>query len=471
MVRYISLLLLVIVVACQKNKNDSDFKANEAVLDQETYEACLIAKDLIYNQGSDYGVSCYDRYLHYSWKGQTEPANKQLQIASFNLWHLGDGTVPGKDIDLVASIMNRWDLVAALEIMKPSAQVKYGSHHKVNKSWWEYSQTDYDPEIIKSISISSPKYLELLNKLRLLDESWSLILSPSAMGSSVNHQELTGFYYRGSVVKPKVNSYCGGYACYLDLYGSGDKVARYPLVADFKSGDFSFTALAYHARFDSMKASDITPDIADDRILSELDFYDKNFNPDGALRAPMAQAFRFVELNVIMKEIDNLKNTISNPKIILMGDFNLEQTANNNNIWDEVLGSHKLYVEDLSSISETNRYASAYDHFVFDPDVVPECAGNQARTVDFTDSSDVPEFAQAWRERQLHINEIMSEEAACLKLKFNNKGVNRCMTELNLNKLYEKISTQLTYNEEKPYLHYKNMISDHLPVVLPCSWY
>ena len=410
-------------------------------------------------------VSCLEDYHHYAANHSTKPKSN-VKMAVFNLLHLGDGMAPGKDIGLLASIINRWDLVAGLEIMRASGSTKYGAHHKVNLEWWKFSKNPTDPSLEKHMSIVSPGYITLLQKLRELDDSWSLILTPYSAGPNTSHQELSGFYYRRAVVEPMKNSYCGGYACYMDMSGKEEKISRPPFVGNFRSGDFTFSAVAYHARFDSITGSALTKTKFKNLILSEIDYKHKKYNPEGEIKTSLEEIFRFVELKLVIEALDHVS---SQGRAILLGDFNLERTSANEEAWQEILGDYSLFGEELTSLSDINRYASAYDHILFNPNAVKECQGETVKRLDFTSSEEVPEFEMHWEDRNSHIRSLLREKEECVKLTHSQTRIAPCMSDTKLGEFEDKVRGQLEYNSKYPYAHYKFMVSDHLPVSMECK--
>ena len=202
-----------------------------AVTDKEDFERRVFYKEKCreikkYSVGSSFSVDCYHNYHHYNSKSYSynyssseARARKQLKIAEYNLWHPGSLRSGFKDIPLVAKIMNRWDVIASNELLPVIGRDEHNNNQVVEyiedslKLLSELGKTDGNEEQITIIKddlnrveklYRAPGYLKILNELRKLDRTWALILAPRGEASSPTHvQEMVGFYYRASVVRPK----------------------------------------------------------------------------------------------------------------------------------------------------------------------------------------------------------------------------------------------------------------------------
>ncbi|MEZ4872534.1 MAG: hypothetical protein R2827_09910 [Bdellovibrionales bacterium] len=185
-----------------------------------------------------------------------------LKIASFNLLHLGNLIAPFKQLDLIAEIMNQWDIVAALELKTLPRSSLIFSHNQrmldrldeiqnqMNRSQSPAQRDDLLSERKKIYeSYVFPGYLQLLFSLKELDPSWSLILTAEGQGQG-SQLELSGFYFRGSRVRSISTRACnhgrwGARACVMDVAaGDRDLISRPPFIAGFQFGDDKYTLYA-----------------------------------------------------------------------------------------------------------------------------------------------------------------------------------------------------------------------------------
>ena len=62
-------------------------------------------------------VGCFSNYIHYGPSSKTAKSNGVVRIAGYNLLHPGTSKALFKDYSLVAKIMNKYDVVAGLELL------------------------------------------------------------------------------------------------------------------------------------------------------------------------------------------------------------------------------------------------------------------------------------------------------------------------------------------------------------------
>lgn len=248
-------------------------------------------------------ADCNDMFHHYK-SSRTQPASAEdsgkVKIAGYNIYKLGVGETRYKDLDLTAKMMNQWDVIGAVEPQPALAEDKVDNENIIELLNEGKVTLDFAKEHYKT-----PTYLELLFRLRKLDRSWSMIVSPYGQSKNI---ELVAFYYRRSKVKPAHNAYCKKtkellkeqgavtkavvdsdsgnllphtttatlpgrslYGCYPRLAPEVEvNISRIPFMMTFKSGELKMTLAAGHLRFRA-------PSV---QVIKEM--LDTEFNPEGA---------------------------------------------------------------------------------------------------------------------------------------------------------------------------------------------
>jgi len=396
------------------------FLATEAfgTTDKEDFERRVFYKEKCkeikkYSVGRSFSVDCYHNYHHYNSKSHgynysasEARAQKNLRIAGYNLWHPGSLRSGFKDIAYVAKIMNQWDLVAATELLPVIGKDEENNNLVVEfleegpNLLKELMKSDGNEVQIKELKDNleqakslyrSPGYLKILFELRKLDKSWALMLAPRGEASKSSHvQELVGFYYRASVVKPIVNEHCDeystqydgkAYACIPNLKKEfmGRDVrkvfSRRPFVSSFESGNFDFTMVTSHVIFTS-------PD-EEDRMASILrpSFGVSTYEDLGTGITKETYA-RVAESKVIIELMNKLREFYYEEDVIYAGDMNLNYS---NGFWTDLLGEFpgsKIFVREETTISQprfhstgkpTDGVSNDFDHFIFDAKKSKEC--------------------------------------------------------------------------------------------------
>lgn len=384
---------------------------------------CLEISDFI---KSDYSVQCQYNYHHFNATAYKERYDREraieqqkVRIAGFNVLHPGMSKTRYKDYDQLARIIDQFDVVGATELL-PLVSDDLKNNKLVTRflkrapkeilKLREKIKSESDTKKIKELALKlesvesdlsrakklyrMPGYLEILHALHRLEngKDWALILSPRGEAArETDVQEMVGFYYRASKVKPKVNQYCRdirtegrGYpiACIplmgADMLGSDREniFSRRPFMAEFISGRFSFALLSAHVVFTSPREEDKMREILQSSF--GVDHYEQ-LGP-GANAANYA---RFAEVKSTLDFMRELRKKFNQKDIILVGDMNLES---DNPFWQHVLPAMpgaKLYVQEKTTLSdrryesdgtETNGVSSDYDHFIFDQQETNECA-------------------------------------------------------------------------------------------------
>jgi hypothetical protein len=381
----------------------------------------LCKMNIKFHTSSKFSVICANNYHHYNSKASSSyRGGTKVRIAEYNLLHPGMMNTQHKDYEILARIVNKWDVVGAVELVASLAEDRDHNERIVKflagyKSYVSKKKTALKAERAKSkpsktrIAILEkdikaindtykystklfrvPGYLLLLNELRKKDPSWALVLSPSGEAAkSSSTQELLGFYYRGRTVKPTINEYCNAIkksgdatptACFPKFDGKflgknqRHVFSRRPFMASFKSGNFDFALLVSHVIYsppsDTLGAS----------ILKSA-FGVTSYKSLG-IGVTKSTYARFAEVKVTLDFMEKYKRTYREKDLIYMGDLNLTLK---NRFWNTLLSNYKnqiLTVSQKSTIS--NQYANSsgvptggsrndYDHMIFDYYNSSEC--------------------------------------------------------------------------------------------------
>lgn len=385
-----------------------------------------------------YNIYCGKDFHHYNstaykkfYSRTAAIKNGKVKISEFNALHPGMGKSRFKDYKKVAQIINQFDIIGVTELISlMSADL---SNNKTVISFLETTpnlikdlkkqirsletsinnsrrnrtakkrelsllkkkllQIKEDMPDVKSL-YRTPGYLKILDELHKLrsGSSWALVLSPSGEGSATTPvPELTGYYYRSNIVKPKKNSYCKAIACTVKMNAEDmgedkrDAFARRPFMGEFISGKFSFALITSHVLFDEPNSIEVQETILR-KAFNVSDYRELGI---GASKDKYA---RFAEVKMTLDFIQSyIKTRGSQKDTIFMGDLNLEST---NKFWPKVLSSwkgSKLFVEGKTTVSkarfdkdgiDTFGKSSNYDHFIFDPKVTKECIKSSTKSID-----------------------------------------------------------------------------------------
>lgn len=447
-----------------------------------------------------YNADAYQKY--YSEK--TNTFHRKLQIGSFNLFQFGSKASAFKDLDIVARIINRMDVVAVSEIMPIMGRDLWHNEGIIKYLDKNPTASNAD-EVFEAFKL--PGYLNLLYRLKQHDRSWSLILSPTSQansGSSVS--EYIGFYFRASIVKPIEDEHClseyrntkGSYACFPSLGKSfmGDEYqsffSRRPFLGRFQSGNFDFALLASHVIYNPPS----------DKVERKK-LLNKFFNVDSVRDIPYVGVTsnnyaRLVEANLIMKMMNRYKSRYLEKDIIYAGDMNIN--ADNQYLigllWDF---SFDILIDQPTTISHrrflkngvrTNGYSEDYDHFLYDYSETSNECDNSGNTIDFfngfirqeiqskylirsgklADSTSEFDY-QVTSNGKRKMNQLIHDYRTRLQ---NTKAVKRGKFVYDNYKVEESVEmfrkrvfeTQL--KDDTYYRVYREIISDHMPIVMSC---
>jgi len=380
--------------------------------DQEKIEAsieeCLNVKNYIIK--NQFPTDCQASYLHFS-TDQTITKkglkNSDLVIANYNLLHPGTSKTLYKDNELVAKMMNEFDLISVQEVLSTIGRDKV-----VNDQILEFIQNapamiletkekikvttstrdlmllkeklaQLQKDIVEAPKLyRSPGYLKILVELKKLDSSWSLILSPrgdSALDGSV--EEYSGFYYRANKVMLVENPYCRDYerskgitpvACLVKLQANfmgkdfSSYFSRRPFLATFKSATKIYSLLTSHVVYNYSGSDEEKAD-----LLNNI-FNVENVNEIGA-GVDEVNFARFAEIKVIVDFMKRYKKKYSANNLIYSADTNLNYELDYWNTLVKELPDYVLKIKDPTSLStlktnskneETEGKANSYDHFL-----------------------------------------------------------------------------------------------------------
>lgn len=381
-------------------------------------QACQVIDALIVKK--QFKVECFSNYQHYGPTSKTAKSNGLLRIAGYNLLHPGTSKSLFKDYSLIAKIMNKYDVVAGLEILGTVGHDRVndesvlallrGSSQMVTDLKALKAKTnnsakiqEIDARIEKLVADTTkayslyrgPGYFKILMALKKLDPSWSLILSPrgdSALQGSV--EEMVGFYYRASSVTPASNPHCseykdedGGvpYACIINL-GSKfmgknhtQNFARRPFMGSFKSGSMKFSLVSMHVVFNFSG-----DEAAEKKLMTDVFGVETPGELGGGING--TNFARFAEVKLTLDFMNRFRKKYNDKNIMLVSDTNINA---NNTFWPEVLKSFpggSVLIDEATTLSPprytsdgkaTMGVANSYDHFIFDKTTFPGCDEGQ----------------------------------------------------------------------------------------------
>lgn len=381
-------------------------------------QACQVIDALLVKK--QFKVECFSNYQHFGPTSKTTKSNGLLRIAGYNLLHPGTSKSLFKDYSLIAKIMNKYDVVAGLEILGTVGHDRVndeavlallrGSPQMVSDLKALKAKTkdvkkivEIDVRIEKLLADTTkayslyrgPGYFKILMALKKLDPSWSLILSPrgdSALQGSV--EEMVGFYYRASSVTPASNPHCneykdedGGvpYACIINL-GSKfmgknhtQNFARRPFMGSFKSGSMKFSLVSMHVVFNFSG-----DEAAEKKLMTDVFGVETPGELGGGINT--TNFARFAEVKLTLDFMNRFRKKYNDKNIMLVSDTNINA---NNTFWPEVLKSFpggSVLIDEATTLSPprytsdgkaTMGVANSYDHFIFDKTTFPGCDEGQ----------------------------------------------------------------------------------------------
>jgi hypothetical protein len=509
-------------------------------------EQCLEIKK--YTVGK-MAVDCHYNYHHFNatavknYNQAKALQHGQVKIAGFNVLHPGMSKTRYKDYDLMAKMINNWDVIAATELLplvsddlknnQMVVRFMQNANSEIKKLENRLSKTKNEILIaelklqIESIKndlknvpnlYRAPGYLEILQALHKLPggKDWALILSPRGEAQKASDvQEMVGFYYRSSIVKPEVNAYCkevktanygNPYACIpnfgLPLFEKNKRnvFSRRPFLADFKSGNFTFSLLASHIIYNSPTEAKLMKEILN------LSFGVDDYTELG-IGADKGNYARWVETKVTLELMEKIRNRYPKKKLIYVGDMNLEA---NNRMWETVLPTFRgaeIFVTEPTSVSEglisksgpTNGLANNYDHFIFDPNDIKECDTRSAKAFNFYEGrygnqvrkkylvrNEDPRTGKITKDvaRYKEVEEEVLGPILKGKVKFETVGtkiINHAGKALRVLGIIEDTDKKQKFisgfrervlksqlSDKSYYTFYKQVLSDHLPISINC---
>jgi hypothetical protein len=520
------LILFLGLLSAQASKIDLFGRISDSQRVVIYKEECQRVSDWVIN--GRYKVDCFDNYHHYNSRSRKfynrEKLASQVKVGSFNLWNPGAKSTSFKDYSFLAKLINKFDLVAGLELL-PSVGKDYAHNSRVRKfiekgdlllekaretyernpsseNWNHLNKLESHLERAPKL-YRAPGYVQLLHELRKIDAGWSLILAPSGEAADENYvHEFSGFYYRAKNVLPKINEHCrefegkrGGspYACYPNLNEEfmgrsvRDVFSRRPFIGSFKSGSFDFSLIASHVIFNSPDS-----DGAMESILYPsfgISHY-RELQGAGVTKTNYA---RLAEMKVIMEFMQRLRGRYKEKDIIYVGDTNLESK---NPFWSRLfknnLPNDSLFIEDATTVS-VRRYRSNgtptrgesndFDHVILSKSHSKECLKKyKPRRHKFYRGS----FQAAFKAKYIvrSSNGFLSSEGRkkMLKLIKDKKAKLSSVETIKWNKIVKdkagldssidafKQRVFMGQLEDSSYYRvYKEILSDHFPISFQCQ--
>ena len=477
--------------------------------------------------GGTFHLNSHSASKYYSYEDAI--AQKEVKISAFNVYQSGSTRTEYKDYTLVAKVMNNWDLVGVTELV-PIIGIDDRHNQAIidllnkieqeglNPALGEEKSDNVEITIDQKVELLKkqyelPGYVKILLELQKLDPSWSLLLQgdeEGAAGATVH--ELAGYFYRAKVVRPIQNEYCYQFfkdkrkiqdfsACqpfYSEkFYGKNiaELVSRRPYMASFISGKFDFTLLLSHIIYNSPSDEDLRKKI----LQAAFGVDDYSVIGQGVTAETYA---RFAEVYHLINFAEKMKSAYTEQDIVIMGDLNLESS---NDYWNTLLSQFKglrLKIEGETSLSKsrtrsdgsyTHGTANNFDHFIFNPKDISQCAGDKnARIYNFLENSmssyidyhyvvrgddeyldpisDVImyDYREGGEQKQ---NNFVTSYLAEIKKKYtvkNNRIVPRYDLALKRDDLLRKLFSPQFYDRSY-YRVYQEVLSDHLPIFMQCK--
>lgn len=369
---------------------------------KEYLKKCLEIKK--YSIGRKYSVDCNIDYHHFNsravsnyYKKSNATSKGSFKLTSFNLLHPGSLRSSFKDYELIADMMNEWDLVSVLELLPVLG--RDNRHNDTVVEHFEKNSELLEDEKSSKGLYRAPGYIKILNYLRKLDPSWALILSPKGDAAEESHvHEMVGFYYRASHVKPIENEHCDefkfgkakAYSCIPNLrkdFMGNDRTevfSRKPFMGSFESGKFDFTLLASHVVYGSPDEPERMKEIL--KPVFGVDSYE-NIGI-GVSKQTFA---RWAETKTILDLMKKLREFYFEEDLIYAGDMNLESENKFFPILMKDYPGEELFIKDKTTLSqtrynsqgqETSGVSNNFDHFIFNRKNTRECLskGNRKTT-------------------------------------------------------------------------------------------
>ncbi len=486
-----------------------------AFASEKTY--CLEQKDV--SNGQFGSIGCHNSFHHYNdnavnryYSYQKAMAKRNVRVSTFNVYQAGSSKTEFKDYSIIATIMNNWDLIGAVELVSNT-----GENRRHNDSIYEaiellrenprLSSKEKNRRIsfLKS-QYALPGYLKILKELRKLDPSWALLLTPRADGSrNATVKELAGYFYRAKLVKPISNEYCenfvsnkNSYACYVNFdenfYGRNvsSLLSRLPFIGSFRSGRFDFSLVLTHTVY-----SPTSDDAFKKRILREA--FNVEDHTDLGFGVTSQTYHRFSEMKHLLNFVQLYKNSFKEDDVIIMGDMNLNSDEL---FWSEMLsdfGDMSLKVKEMTSLSRgleragdlTHGLSNNYDHFLFDDKTTFQCAGkNNFKAFNFMNNSIRHMINKKYLIRGEEVRDNSTYDYLISKsgkskvqtLRRYYKDTIESMYTVSRGEIVKRFSSATEKVEDLDrkiffpqlfkksyYRYFKEVVSDHLPIYMNCS--
>ncbi len=483
---FLSILSLAIACTSSPPRNPAQYEDGVQVVAKDPnaipngpYDDC--DQRSLFDMNERFNWVCTDNYVHiFPQKAVLQKAPQKINIGSFNVYHLGDDQARLKDLNAMAIIMNKWDLVGVTEMM-PHPSAYADENRKLREVMKENQQ-----KIPADWRVVEPGYYKLLKELQTKDPTWSLIFQPMPEGEG-STGEMAGFFYRARKVQLRNWNYCPksgltdkinpnvsglNFGCLAQVSPNQAKLmSRKAFIANFKSGKFDFIAAVSHTRF--------RPASAPDQLDQQKEICAKY--PAGAeCSIPKDKVGRFYEIKAVVDQFPFLETF--DKDVMYMGDFNLEYITNTQAAWNAAIFAgegYAVYQHENTSLSlPLEKLANSYDHFILKAEALKECDFSTIHSYDFTkigtDQADSElkrlsyllnpgyhkktEKAQtAFLDQQIRLEKIKNEYRA------------RGLTSEEKEKLAAEIKRSIVRLKNNKFWILREYLSDHVPIEISCS--
>ncbi|MEK6626779.1 MAG: hypothetical protein AABY86_17560, partial [Bdellovibrionota bacterium] len=321
------------------------------------------------------------------------------------------------------------------------------------------------------------------------------------------NNELAGYFYRGSVINPVQTEYCKALACAVPSKEFKAEVARKPFLASFTAtaGKSTFTMAAVHFRYRYPTIGNGKKSRLNEALYAPmLKVYDfethTGYVYDPKVKSQVEEKYetssRFSEVKSVSNFLGRLVSTSKQKSVLLYGDFNLMAPSmttsmkreeeplltnakndkliaafskawhDNKGVLENFLGTVP-YINKLSTVGKED-LSNAFDHLVFAKSgSLANCDTESGDVFNFTDRESFPAGDELIK--QLDLEKFKDSLRTEMKLE-KGKPLPRYSSG-KVDFLSIGFQTKVLDSYQKGTLTvYQELISDHLPIFMNCSF-